>query len=104
MVMNIDIVIDQWIILPVFVIKMIGRIITISISKIRNRTAIKKNWIEKGMRDDLLGSNPHSNGDIFSRSRIDFFEIVVHTNIRIIEIEIAIIADIRIFIITFLKL
>lgn len=29
---------------------------------------IKKKCSEKGKREDDLGSNPHSNGDLFSRS------------------------------------
>lgn len=29
---------------------------------------IKKNWIEKGIRVEFFGSNPHSKGDDFSRS------------------------------------
>jgi len=40
----------------------------ISISKTRKITANKKNRVEKGMRADLLGSNPHSKGELFSRS------------------------------------
>lgn len=57
----------------------------ISISKIKNSTAIKKNWIENGDRADLFGSNPHSNGDIFSRSFLDVFEIIVHNIISTID-------------------
>jgi len=68
-----------------FNVIMIGIIIAISISKIRNNTAIKKNWIEKGVRDELLGSNPHSKGDNFSRSFFDVFEIIVHKIIIIID-------------------
>lgn len=45
-----------------------GRISVISTSKIRKITAIKKNRSENGRRLGLLGSNPHSNGDGFSRS------------------------------------
>lgn len=67
----------------------IGKIITISISKIRNNTAIKKNCDEKGIREDLFGSNPHSNGDIFSRFICDFFLIIEHNIIKIAEIIIA---------------
>lgn len=67
----------------------IGKIITISISKIKNRTAIRKNCNENGIRDDLFGSNPHSKGDIFSRSKIDFLEIIEHATINTIEITIA---------------
>lgn len=35
---------------------------------------IKKNRIEKGIREELIGSNPHSKGDVFSRSLRDFFD------------------------------
>lgn len=45
--------------------------IEISISKIRNISLIKKNWILKGIRELDIGSNPHSNDEIFSR----FFNI-----------------------------
>jgi len=40
---------------------------TISISNTRKMTASRKNRIENGMRADRKGSNPHSNGDSFSR-------------------------------------
>ena len=39
-----------------------GSRITISISKIKNSTASKKNRNEKGIRDFDSGENPHSNG------------------------------------------
>lgn len=45
-----------------------GNINAISTSKIKKIIAIKKNRKEKGRRDELKGSNPHSKGDIFSRS------------------------------------
>lgn len=45
-----------------------GIIRAISMSNTRKITASRKNRREKGIRADLLGSNPHSNGDIFSRS------------------------------------
>lgn len=35
---------------------------------------IKKNRIEKGRRDEFIGSNPHSKGDVFSRSLSDFLD------------------------------
>ena len=44
-----------------------GIIIAISISKIKNKTASRKNCREKGSRAELCGSNPHSNGEDFSR-------------------------------------
>lgn len=46
----------------------------ISTSKIKKMTAIKKNRNEKGNRAVPLGSNPHSNGEFFSRSEIVFFD------------------------------
>lgn len=49
----------------------------ISTSKIKKITAIKKNWSENGIRADDFGSNPHSKGDLFSRSINVFFEMIV---------------------------
>lgn len=45
-----------------------GRSKITSISNIKKMTASKKNRRENGIRADLLGSNPHSNGEVFSRS------------------------------------
>jgi len=45
----------------------IGKIKVISTSKIKKITAIRKNRRENGVREEDLGSNPHSNGDGFSR-------------------------------------
>lgn len=44
---------------------------TISISKIRKIIAKRKNRVENGMRAVDFGSNPHSNGEDFSRSLED---------------------------------
>ncbi len=55
---------------------MVGRSNAISTSKIKKITAIRKNRNEKGNRAEFLGSNPHSKGDLFSRSSIIFFENV----------------------------
>ena len=52
-----------------------GKIKVISTSKIRKITAIKKNRKEKGIRDEFLGSNPHSQGEFFSKSIAVFLEI-----------------------------
>lgn len=72
------------------IIKIIGRIKAISTSKIRKIIVIKKNRKEKGRREDDFGSNPHSNGDAFSRSTNVFFERIEASNITIIEINIII--------------
>lgn len=46
----------------------------ISISKIRKIMDTRKNWTLKGSRFNDCGSNPHSNGDDFSRLNNDFFD------------------------------
>lgn len=48
--------------------KIIGISKTISISKTRKITAKRKKRREKGIRAVEEGSNPHSKGEIFSRS------------------------------------
>jgi alcohol dehydrogenase class IV len=55
----------------------IGNSSAISTSKITKITAIKKNRDENGSRTEFLGSNPHSNGDLSSRSSLVIFEIDV---------------------------
>lgn len=55
----------------------------ISTSKIRKITAIKKKCNENGKRADVFGSNPHSKGDLFSRSINLFLEIIFTTKIKI---------------------
>lgn len=99
--MKINIIIVQYIMFLVFIVIVIGKIIAISTSKIKNKIAIRKNWMENGKRADAFGSNPHSNGDIFSRFIIFFFEIIVHKVIITIEIIDDIIIDIMILNITF---
>lgn len=54
----------------------VGRRIAISTSKIRNTIVIIKNRNENGIREEEKGSNPHSNGDSFSRSDELFFLIM----------------------------
>ena len=48
--------------------KSMGRIKATSISKTKKITTIKKNFMQKGNREMLLGSNPHSKGEDFSLS------------------------------------
>lgn len=75
----------------------------ISISKIRKIRLIKKNWILKGKWLVEIGSNPHSNGDIFSWSIKDFFEIKIFKNISKKAIVIRIIKIINMIIIIYIK-
>ena len=49
----------------------------------------------------FFGSNPHSNGDLFSRSSFTFFEMSVVNTIMVIDSRIVIIAVIIIIIITY---
>jgi hypothetical protein len=54
-----------------------GSKIAISTSKIKKIIAIIKNRKEKGIRDVENGENPHSKGEVFSRSRLVFFLKIV---------------------------
>jgi len=65
---------DHHIKFDVLMIIIIGKINAISTSKIKKIIVIKKNRIENGIREEFIGSNPHSNGEVFSRSLIDFFD------------------------------
>jgi hypothetical protein len=75
--------------------KGIGRSRIISMSNTRKITARRKNRVENGIREDLFGSNPHSKGDVFSRSFIDVYDIireaVIMTRGIITEIKVSII-------------
>lgn len=53
----------------------------------RKIIAIKKNRIEKGIREELKGLNPHSKGDIFSRIMQDFIDKKEEITITIKEIK-----------------
>lgn len=57
----------------------------ISTSKIKKITAIKKNCNLKGNRVEFFGSNPHSNGEFFSRSIKVFLEEIFAINITNID-------------------
>lgn len=72
------------IILEILKIIIIGKIKAISTSKIKKIIVIKKNRIEKGNREEFITSNPHSKGDVFSRSFNDFFERIEARYITII--------------------
>lgn len=63
----------------------------ISISNTRKITANRKNRVENGVRADWFGSNPHSNGEIFSRSLFDREEIINLMRIKIGGITVAMI-------------
>lgn len=54
--------------LKYLVIKIRGIRSVISMSKIRKISLIIKKWVLKGSRFFEIGSNPHSKGDVFSRS------------------------------------
>lgn len=73
--MNNKDVINQNKINVTFIVKTIGKIIIISISNTKKITAIKKKWIENGVRLSDIELNPHSNGVLLWVSIIDFFLI-----------------------------
>jgi hypothetical protein len=62
-------------------------------------TAIRKTRDEKGSRAEFFGSNPHSNGDIFSRPSLIFFEINVASIIMADDNMMVIVAAVVIIII-----
>lgn len=91
--MKIILVIVHTIRLDVSIINTNGRINAISTSNTRKMIAIKKNCKENGSREDDDGSNPHSNGDDFSRSIRVFFdniEAIIITTIEIVMIRVAV--------------
>jgi len=66
---------------------------TISISNTIKITARRKNRVENGIRAEFRGSNPHSNGDIFSRSFIVRIKITFANSRRTIGIKIEIVDE-----------
>lgn len=80
-------VIVQIIILEYFIIIIIGKINAISTSKIKKIIVIKKKRKENGNRDEDFGSNPHSKGDLFSRSIKAFFDKIEAKIITIVVIN-----------------
>lgn len=79
-----------------------GNSSAISTSKIIKMTAIKKNRDENGSRAEFLGSKPHSNGDLFSRSSLIFFEISVANIMMMVDNKMAAVADVIIIMIIYL--
>lgn len=89
-------------ILDVYIIIVIGNNNAISTSKIKKITAIRKNRSENGSRALDLGSNPHSKGDLFSRSSICFFDNIVAIIIIIVDNSIIMMAEYIVNIIIYL--
>ena len=101
---KINLVKDQERMLDAFKIIIIGKINAISTSKIKKIMAIKKNCIEKGIREVFRGSNPHSKGEDFSRSLILFFDKKEANLITTKEINKTIIAAMNKFKIIYTKI
>lgn len=99
---NADLIIAHDFILDVVIVIGIGSNSAISTSKIMKITAIKKNRDEKGSRAEFFGSNPHSKGDLFSRSSLFFFEIKVARYITAVDSTIVIVVIVMVIIITYL--
>lgn len=75
----------------IFIVIIIGKSNVISTSNTKKIMAIKKKCNEKGNRAEFFGSNPHSNGDLFSRSVKVFLETKFSTIVKIIQINVIII-------------
>jgi hypothetical protein len=71
MIRNVKLLSTIAVILVMFISSGIGISSTISISNTIKIIANRKNRKEKGTRALWLGSNPHSNGEDFSRSLFD---------------------------------
>lgn len=69
---------------------------TISISNTMKMIASRKNRMEKGIRALWLGSNPHSNGEDFSRMVIDRIETIQAIKNTIVGRMIATVEEIKI--------
>lgn len=85
------------------IIIIIGKISAISTSKIKKIIAIIKNRNENGRREDSEGSNPHSYGDLFSRSIKAFLANKDARSITIAAIRKTIVAMITVEKITYTK-
>lgn len=77
----------------------IGTNKTISMSKTMKIIASRKKRIENGIRALWLGSNPHSNGEAFSRFEIDRIAVINEIRNTIEGIIIAIIDEVNISVI-----
>jgi hypothetical protein len=75
---NNDLIIINDLMFDVNIVIGIGNSSAISTSKIMKITAVKNNGDEKSSRADFFRSNPHSKGDLFSRSSLILFEINVN--------------------------
>jgi hypothetical protein len=71
MIKNIDVAVKRYILFVIFIMMGIGISSTISMSNTMKMIANKKKRVENGIRAEFIGSNPHSNGEIFSRSEFD---------------------------------
>jgi hypothetical protein len=80
----------------------IGMRRAISTSKIKKIIAIRKKLMENGMRENLFGSNPHSNGEFFSRSKNLFLDRIVDRIIIIVDRINVIILIINLIFITYI--
>jgi hypothetical protein len=81
-----------------------GRSGAISTPNIRKITAIKKNRNENVSRSDLLGSKPHSNGELFSRSSIFFFHRIVINIIIVVGRNRVVIISVVVILIIYLSI
>lgn len=100
MIINNVLIVAHDIMFDLVITTVIGNKSAISTSNTKNIIAIRKNRRENGSRADPMGSNPHSNGDLFSRSSIFFFDIAVAIIIMIIDsVMVTVIIVVTIFII-----
>jgi len=83
---NTDLIVVHDLMFDVKIVIGIGNSSAISTSKIMKIIAIKKNSDEKGSHAEFFGSNPHSNGYLFSWSSLIFFEVNVVSIMKAIHL------------------
>jgi hypothetical protein len=95
---NTDPTIIHDLMLDVSMVIVIGNNSTISTLKIIKITTIKKTRDEKGGREEFFGSNPHSNGKLFSRSSLIFLEIKVVNTMMVADSKMVTVAAVVIIV------
>jgi len=103
MIIKIDMIIVHEVMFLIKEVRGKGSRMVISTSKIKKMIAIRKNRRENGIRLDEKGSNPHSNGDDFSRLVNVFFLSIEAVSAMMVEINSVVIDAMMIGIIISLK-
>ena len=78
----------------------IGIVVQFLHQRLRRLLRLRRIMMRRVVVWRFFGSNPHSNGDLFSRSSLNFFGISVVNSIMAVDNRMVNIADVMIIIIT----